>query len=371
LPVAEVLRAALLIPFSNGHLADAFEDYASLSLSLRWLELLLSVAATVLTAVLCALLTDRLLSAHFQLLARRPRPPLRGHVVIAGLGSAGRETAGFLMKLHRTAVAIDKAPIEPHVLPDLPVVHADALQIEGLQRARVAAASGVVAATGDDLLNVEIALLARSLNPNCELVVRLLDARFIDSVAALLPHAQVLCTESLAAAAFGAAALGEQVSSVFYLENTPILVTEYLVEAGDGLVGRSLWEIAEGYGVMPLFVGRSGSSDQFALAEVWPTRVCAGEHLVILASAMSLEAIARADMMPRDHVLHLEQRLPFAEEVQVVGVLSRTLGYTLSEAHALVRSIPITLPERVYRIHGQRSRRPLEGDGLVVSLRRV
>lgn len=362
------LRISLLLLLSNGHLADVFESHEQLSPTLHWAEIMLTLGGTVLTAVLYAVLTNRLLAARFQLLARRPKPPAHDHVVIAGLGSTGVETARFLRQLGRPAVAIEKSPIEAHVLPELAVVRADASEPQGLAEAHVATALGVVAATGDDLVSIEVALAARSLNPHCGMVVRLRDARLAESVAALVPGVQALCTASLAAAAFAAAALGEHVSNVFHLRSTPVLVTEYLVDDTDTLHGHELWEIAEGYGVVPMLLQRAEVSTPIWSLDDAHIRLRAGDRLVVLATTKSLESIERGALRPRPYELRLERTLPFAEPVQIVGVLSRSLGWTLAEAHALLRAAPITLPKRLYPIHALRTMRLLQTRGVQVRL---
>ena len=53
---------------------------------------------------------------------------------------------------------------------------------EVLRQARAATARAVVAATGDELANVEIALLARELNPRQRVVVRLSDAQLAETL---------------------------------------------------------------------------------------------------------------------------------------------------------------------------------------------
>lgn len=362
------LRTSLLLLLSNGHLADVFERHEALTPGLRWLEIILTCAGTILTAVLYALLTNRLLAARFQLLSRRPKPAARGHVLIAGLGRAGQETARFLEQLGRSAVAVEKEAIEPYLLPRLPVVRADATDPSGLAHAHVAEAAGVVAATGEDLVNVEIGLTARQLSPGCGLVVRLIDQQLIASVAALLPHAQVLCISSLAATAFAAAALGEHVSHVFQLQNTSVLVTEYRISESDTFHGRFLWEVAEGYGVVPILLERPDSERPLWNVEDSSIRLCAGDKLVVLATAASLEAIERGELLPRSYELRIERVLPFAETLQVVGVLSRNLDYTLVQAHALLRETPVSLPDKLYPIHALRTKHLLETNGVQVSV---
>jgi hypothetical protein len=100
--------------------------------------------------------------------------------------------------------------------------------------------------------NLEIGLMARTVNLNCNLVLRTLDPRFGENVARLLPDAMILRAYALAAEAFVGAAFGENILNLFHLNDRTTLVTEYQIEAGDTLNGLLLAEIAYGYGVVPI-----------------------------------------------------------------------------------------------------------------------
>ncbi len=203
------------------------------------------------------------------------------------------------------------------------------------------------------------------------MVVRLLDERLVESARSLLPGAQVLCVASLAATAFAAAALGEHVINVFHLEHTPVLVTEYLIDDVDTLHGRFLWEVAEGYAVVPVLYRHAGGEARVCSGEDQLARLQPGDRLVVLATGASLEAIERGELLPRDHELSMERMLPFAEELQVAGVLARNFGYPLHEARSMLKQMPKTLPERLYGAHALHARHQLEASGLQVRLHKV
>jgi hypothetical protein len=69
---------------------------------------------------------------------------------------------------------------------------------------------------------------------------------------------------------------------------------------------------------------------------------------VVLASAASLEAIERGDLRPREYELTLEGLRPYAEPLQVVGLLVQRFGYTLEEARTVLRSLPQLAPQQMY-----------------------
>jgi Trk K+ transport system NAD-binding subunit len=363
LPVTEALRVALQLLF-GGHLADVYEHYEELPASVHWLELALVMSGTVLTAVIYALLTDLLLRARFDLRAQRPNPPTRDHVIVAGLGQTGLRIASLLEQLKRKVVAIEQNQIEPHVLPSLPIVGGNPADERVLLEAHLPTARGLVAATSDDQHNVEIALLASTLNPECRIAVRTFDPRFRENVAFLLPEAQVLCVSSLAATAYAAAALGENVIHLFQTPQSPVLVVEYDVAVGDTLVGRPLWQIAEGYAVVPVKHQRAGSRARVPGPDDASLVLREGDRLIVLATAGSLEAIERRDLRPAKYQLVLERLRPYAESLQVVGMLTQRLGYTLEHARSTLENLPQIVPLPLYSVYAGRTARMLNANGV-------
>jgi Trk K+ transport system NAD-binding subunit len=366
----EALRVAMML-MSGGHLADVSADFERLPSGVLWSEVLLSFMGTLLTAIVYALLTDRLLTARFNLLARRPRPPVSGHVIIAGLGATGERVAALLEQLERPALGIEDAALGQHTPERLPVIRGSATQTSSLQEAHLDSAHGLVAVTSDELQNVQIALKVASLNPRCRLAVRIFDPRLADNVSSVLPDARILCITQLAATAYAAAALGEHVLNLFQMLGKPVLVVEYLINEGDTLNGRALWEIGEGYGVVPVLFEPAGGKARVPTLDDSVITLEVGDRLVVLASAASLEAIERGDLRPREYELTLEGLRPYAEPMQVVGLLVQRFGYKLEEAHAVLRTLPQLAPQRMYGLYARRTYRLLRTHGVMASLRRV
>jgi Trk K+ transport system NAD-binding subunit len=279
--------------------------------------------------------------------------------------------AGLLEQLKCKVAAIESNPVEPHVLPNLAVLSGHATDESVLLQAGLARARGLVAATSDDQHNVEIALLASTLNPSCRIAVRTFDPRFRENVAFLLPEARVLCVSSLAATAYAAAALGENVINLFQTPQAPVLVVEYDVIEGDTLIGRPLWQIAEGYAVVPVMLQREGQPARVPGTDDAAIKLRLGDRLVVLATPASLEAIERGDLRPARYQLLLSRLRPYAESLQVVGMLSQRLEYTLEQGHAALESLPQVVPLRLYGRYAARIARMLDANGVVTRVVRV
>ena len=155
------------------------------------------------------------------------------------------------------------------------------------------------------------------------------------------------------------------------MQGRPVLVVEYVVHAGDTLHGRALWEIAEGYSVVPVLFEPRGGKARVPTLDDAVMRLRMGDRLVVLASAGSLEAIERGDLRPREYELMLEGLRPYAEPLQVVGILTQRFGYTLEQARDVLAHLPQPAPQRMYGLYARRTYRLLHANGVVASLRRL
>ncbi|HEY3010865.1 MAG TPA: TrkA family potassium uptake protein [Micromonosporaceae bacterium] len=85
-------------------------------------------------------------------------------VAIAGAGNVGRSIAQELIENGHHVMLIERQPrmLRPERVPDAEWVLADACELSSLQEADVASCDVVVAATGDDKVNLVVSLLAKT-----------------------------------------------------------------------------------------------------------------------------------------------------------------------------------------------------------------
>lgn len=85
-------------------------------------------------------------------------------VVIAGAGSVGRSIASELLAAEHEVALIDKNPAAMRVasVADADWLLADACELSALEQSRVAECDVVVAATGDDKVNLVVSLLSKT-----------------------------------------------------------------------------------------------------------------------------------------------------------------------------------------------------------------
>ena len=98
-------------------------------------------------------------------------------VTIAGAGAVGRSIAAELVEGRHEVMLIERdlASVEPESVPQAEWVHADACELASLEDARVQDCDVVIAATGDDKVNLVVSLLAKT-----EFAVRRVVARVND-----------------------------------------------------------------------------------------------------------------------------------------------------------------------------------------------
>lgn len=314
-----------------------------------WLQLMhltYTLAGTASIAVLYALLTESLLVTKFQLPIKRPPIPKHDHIVVVGLGRVGRGVSEFFLKLNQAVVGVNEEPLESSVLPQLPVVVGDLAN--SLNRANLEAARGVVICTNDEIANLEIGMIANSVSPNCNLVIRTFDPNLSDNVDQLLPYAHVLCAYALAAQVYVAAAFGENIATLFRLNDRTIIVTEYSVEAGDTLETLLLSEVAYGYGVVPILHHKVGDPGPNLLPPD-DRRLEVGDRLTILASSDSLQCIERGIRAPQTWHVHIEKANSSGAVFDGTRVITRITNLEPHLANETMQNLPRVLPKPLYK----------------------
>jgi Trk K+ transport system NAD-binding subunit len=121
-----------------------------------------------------------------------------GHVILCGLGRLGREVLKQLdrrhhMKSRRDIVIVENGMgvdgLDGDLIerePIIPVLHGNMTHAATLREAGIARATAVMMLTGDDTTNLEAALLARELNPNVRVVLRMSNKRVSERLDTML-----------------------------------------------------------------------------------------------------------------------------------------------------------------------------------------
>jgi Trk K+ transport system NAD-binding subunit len=344
-----------------GGYGDLFGNFPPNATIPWWLQLFslgLTVTGTIFVGILYALLTEALLSAKFQFVKQRPPVPAQNHVAIIGLGRVGQQVAARLQELRQPLVGISLNPdFDPTILPQMPLIAGNLT--EALAKANLATAKSVAVVTDDEILNLEIALMARSLNPGSHLVIRTSGIRLEAHLTELLPTAQVLGVDAVAAEAFAGAAFGENIINLFRLNNQTILVTEYQIEPGDSIDGLLLAEVAYGYDVVPIFHAQTAKTPTWMPSD--DIRLASSDRLVVLATIEGLQRIeqGKLNLADRHWQVRVETALTPDAAFEGANAIARISGCSLKTARDLMNRLPQTLPFLLYKHQAQRLVREL------------
>jgi voltage-gated potassium channel Kch len=353
------LTSALLLLGGFGDLFGGFNfKEFPVPLWLRFISLGMAIVGTIFVGIVYSFLTERLLAARFQLSKRRPPIPQKDHVVVVGLGRVGQRVATLLQQFKQPLVGISlNTEFDMTILPEMPLIVGNLK--ESLSKANLSTAKSVVVVTDEEMLNLEIGLMARDANPNSNLVIRTFGQGLSDNLAGLLPSAQVLGAYAVAAEAFAGAAFGEKILNLFRLNKKTILVTEYQIEVGDTLNGLLLSEVAYGYGVVPILYQKDQEASKLMPSE--DIRLGVSDRIVVLATSNGLRRIERgiSSIMPKGWRVQVEKALTDEAVFEGANALARISGCSLNTARDLMKNLPGTLQSPLYKHQAQRLVREL------------
>ncbi len=345
------LGAILLL----GGYGDVFGGFSTSGIP-GWVQLaclMITVTSILVVLGVLGLLADQLLSSRFDFLQKRPRIPRRHHVVVIGLGRIGRKVTSLLLELNQPLVAVDKQLSHPELLTQVPLLIGNI--VEELSAANLATAKSIIAVTDDQMLNLEVALLASEKNLGGSRifspVVRTRSQSFSDNLGALMPQAKAFCPYALSADAFAGAAFGENILGLFRLSEQTNLIAEYFIEPGDTLANKRLATVSYGYGVVPILretVDKAGTS----CTVLMPTddqALLPGDRLFVLSSINGLRRIERGEMTPpRRWHLAVEQKPSPENRADVVQLLSRLDNFSLESAQRFIDQLPAATDIELY-----------------------
>jgi Trk K+ transport system NAD-binding subunit len=258
---------------------------------------LLRVLGAALVGAFTAIVTHYLLRARFVGALEIRRIPDSGHIVICGLGNIGFRVVEELLACEQQVVVIEQAKDSRFVTTTrrmgVPVLIGDATVTGVLKQAHAGHARAVIAATSEDLVNLEVVLMVRELNPNQRVVVHLSDPTLAQMLREAAGVRLALSIPHLAAPAFVAALFGDRVQSVFMAEGRLLAAVDLRVtDRDDSLCGQQVRDIATTYRLLPIAVlDRNGAIAPCAI----DCCLQAGSRLIAISALPDLERLLRRD----------------------------------------------------------------------------
>lgn len=220
--------------------ADAIEKITQVMVTLVGISLIPLLTAAIVDAVVGA----RLASATGRL-----RGPTRDHLIVIGLGNVGSRVVGQLHDLGLPMVCIENRHEAPGVALaqrlGVPVIFADVTQPDTLRLASVDSCRALLALTSDDVTNLQVALSARRVREDLNVVLRLFDADFAQRVERNFGITSSKSVSFLAVPTFAAAMVDRLVIDTIAVGRRVLLIAEVPVGEGSELYGRPVAEVEE------------------------------------------------------------------------------------------------------------------------------
>lgn len=211
-----------------------------------------------------ALINDFILGSRLRQFWAVTQVPSRNHYIICGLGGVGMRIAQQLMAQGYDVVAIESDPnnrfLHSAKSLGIPVIMEEANLASTLKSANVEKATALLTVTSNDMINVEIALCAKALQPKLSVVVRNHDPQFSYSVQQVFEFENVLCPIELATPSFAAAALGGRILGNGMTDDLLWIALATLITPSHPFYGKTVKEASQDADFVPLYAESQGRS---------------------------------------------------------------------------------------------------------------
>jgi Trk K+ transport system NAD-binding subunit len=213
------------------------------------------------------------------------------HTILVGLGHLGYRVVEKLHAMDESVVVIELNPSADLFTSvqkrGIPIIQDDATRPPALEAAGVERARTIVLCTQNDALNLKVAVKARSLNPKIQVVVRIFDDDFADSLQKQFGFIALSAT-AMAAPAFAAAAAGADITNPISVEGESLSLARLKVDSKSMLVGMTVGEIEQTYDVSVVLLKHDSEQDLHPPAS---QTIRAGDTLATLGAPERLNAI--------------------------------------------------------------------------------
>lgn len=193
------------------------------------------------------------------------------HHILIGLGHLGFRVANSLHEMGQDVVVIELNPSADLVASvkklGIPVIQDDAAREAALESAGIHRARTVLLCTQNDSLNLQVALRARRMNKNINVVVRIFDNDFATALQEQFGFTAFSATQ-MAAPIFAAAAAGVDMTQPITIEGQPLSLAKMNVRASSKLVGMNVSQLEEKFNVSVVLLRRGNSDDLHPAASV-------------------------------------------------------------------------------------------------------
>jgi Trk K+ transport system NAD-binding subunit len=244
-----VVATVTTVGYGDFNLKDA-------SPAVKLFGIFLMLASAALMAATFGIITDFVLKTRLEQLLGARRYRMRDHIVLCRLGNVGIRVLEQLHRLGETVVVVDKDETNRHAAAvkamGVPILVGDIRLPSTLERAGVGQARSIIVVTGDDLVNLEVALNARQVRPDIRVVLRIFDHNLAAKIRTGFDLETTFSTSALAAPAFAMAAVDPAVAGSFLVGEDLVLILHLTVAPGAEWDGVTVDQIGKRGGVAVL-----------------------------------------------------------------------------------------------------------------------
>ena len=215
----------------------------------------------------------------------------RDHVVLCGMGHLGYRVLLNLLAQKQDVVVIERDGQKRflHLAKQLgaPVFVRDIKDDDALVAAGVGVARSFIAATNDDMANLEAALDARRMNPNIRVALRIFDQQLAEKLRQAFSFDSVFSSSALAAPAVAAMALDRRIVAAFEVGGILTVAAELTV--GEDLHGKTVAGIEDAHGARVLRL-----ADESGARAITPEAALrTGDRMTVHVAADRLDSFRR------------------------------------------------------------------------------
>jgi voltage-gated potassium channel Kch len=264
--------------------------------SVKIFTVVMMLIGAVVFGIWYALLNDFILGTRFKQFWDAARVPHRHHYVVCGLSGISIKIVQQLHNSGHEVVVIERDTNNKFVITarglGIPVIHGDASFPSILETVNIDTAAALLAVTGNDATNLEIALKAKGLSPKVPVVVHYADPDFARMAQQVLDFEAVLSPAELAAPAFAAAALGGRILGNGITADSLWVAFATLITPAHPFCGMRVKDAAMAADFVPLYV--ETSSQSIHGWDLLETNLSAGDILYLTMAATRLYQLWRS-----------------------------------------------------------------------------
>lgn len=188
---------------------------------------------------------------------------MKNHIVLVGLGHLGYHVVQRLHEMGREVVVVELNPsidsFKAVQEMGVPVIQEDGTRNIALEAANIREAHTIILASQNDVMNLQIALKARGLNPKLEVVIRIFDEDFAHALHDQFGFNALSATE-MAAPVFAAAAAGANVTNPISIEGQQLSLARLMIHPASRYADKNVGYVEDNYHLNIILLRRDGQS---------------------------------------------------------------------------------------------------------------